>query len=172
MNESLKREVVKKWFGIDRVLFGDKDPKDVLSAEDRSKYLTTKGSLLANLAEMYHIMDFQTESVNYKSEREFFDACVTEADEAIKRSKTLLTNESVLKMVREEVKEVGELEQLTEEQVARYVVLKRKHATAIDSMLHEKFITKENRKKLSDWKGKVIVEAYKHLRNALIDLSM
>jgi len=170
MSKSMKAEVLKHWFGIDSILFGKKATEG-LSEETISNYLTTKGSLLSNLFEIYKKIKFDS-NTNYNTVAEMIKESMELAETSKKRAKKLLENESVTKMVREEIKDIGSVESLTEREVAKYVILKRRNAVAIDSMLLESVISEDQKKLLNDWKGKVLVNAHKMLRDNLIEISL
>lgn len=170
MSKSMKAEVLKHWFGIDTILFGKK-ATDSLSEETISNYLTTKGSLLSNLFEIYKKISFDS-TKNFKTVADMVKESVELAETSKKRAKELLESESVTKMVREEIKDIGTVESLTEREVAKYVIMKRRNAVAIDSMLLESTLSDKQKKSLNDWKGKILINAHKSLRDNLIEISM
>lgn len=169
MSKSTKSEVLKHWFGIDEVLFGG-SAKDSLTEDNFAKYLSTKGALLSNLYEIYQKIGYESDA-NYNTVKEMAEASVELAKVSKERAKEILENASVGNLVRSEIKEMGDVEGLSGEQVARYVVLKRRNAIALDSMLLETAL-KEDKKKVSDWQGKVLVDAHKTLRDSLIDIAL
>jgi len=166
----MKSEVLKHWFGIDSILFGQK-ATDSLSEEGISKYLSTKGALLSNLFEIYKKIDIETET-KFDTVADMVKESIELAGVSKKRARELLESESVTKMVRDEIKDIGSVESLTERQVARYVILKRRNAVAIDSMVLESALTEEQMKLLNDWQGKVLIDAHKTLRDNLIEISL
>lgn len=170
MSKSMKSEVLKHWFGIDSILFGKK-ATDSLSEEDISKYLTTKGSLLSNLFEIYKKINFKTDK-KFETVKDMVKEAFELAEVSKKRARELLESESVTKLVREEIKDIGSVESLSEKQVARYVILKRRNAVAMDSMMLENALTEEQKKLLNDWQGKVLIDAHKTLRDNLIEISL
>jgi len=170
MSKSMKSEVLKHWFGIDTILF-DQKATDSLSEEDASRYLTTKGSLLSNLFEIYKKIGFDPDT-KFETVAAMVKESFELADVSKKRARELLESESVTKMVKEEIKDIGSVECLTERQVARYVILKRRNAVAIDSMLLESALTEDQKKMLDDWQGKVLIDAHKTLRDNLIEISL
>jgi hypothetical protein len=170
MSKNTKADVLKHWFGIDHVLFGG-PAKKFLVAENLDQYLTTKGALLSNLFEIYKKVGFEGTG-NFKTVAEMAAAGVTTAKKSNSRAKRLLENASVKNLLKAEIKEFGAGAQLTESQVAKFVVRKRFAATAIDSMILESVLTKVRREGLTDWQGKVLVNAHKTMRDALIDISL
>lgn len=170
MSKSMKSEVLKHWFGIDSILFGQK-ATDSLSEETLSNYLTTKGALLSNLFEIYKKIGLESDP-RFKTVADMVKESLSLADVSKKRAKELLESESVTKMVRDEIKDIGSMESLTEREVARYVVIKRLNAVAMDSMLLETSLTDKQKDLLNDWKGKILIDAHKNLRDNLIEISL
>ena len=170
MEKPTKTAVLQHWFGIDQVLFGAPASKH-LSDDAFDQYLSTKGALLSNLFEVYKKIDFTTD-VKFASVLEMAKSGNQLGADAKKRALQLLENTSVTQLVKQEIKEIGDIEGLSEEQVARYVITKRRNAIAMDSMMLETNLTNENREGLADWQGKVLVDAHKTLRDSLIDISL
>lgn len=170
MSKSMKSEVLKHWFGIDSILFGKK-ATDSLSEENIGNYLTTKASLLSNLFEIYKKINFESD-IKFETVADMVKESMEVAEVSKKRARELLESESVTKMVREEIKDIGSVESLSEREVARYVILKRRNAVAIDSMMLENALTDEQKKLLNDWEGKILVDAHKTLRDNLIEISL
>ena len=67
------------------------------------------------------------------------------ANTALRSATTILEKENVGKLVRKEIQETGNLENLTEGEVAKYVVTKRRNAIAIDSLIMHEALTESNR---------------------------
>lgn len=170
MSKSTKSEVLKHWFGIDSILLGG-PAKEVLKEENFEQYLSTKGALLSNLYEIYQKIGYESEDT-YGTVKEMADASSELAKSSKERANKILENASVGKLVRDEIKEMGDVEGLTGQQVARYVVLKRRNAIALDSMLLENIVEGESKKELADWQGRVLIDAHKTLRDSLIDISL
>ena len=170
MSKSTKSEVLKHWFGIDQVLFG-RSATSHLSEDNLLQYLTTKGALLSNLFEIYEKLGYSKEK-NYQTVKEMKQHAIQEAKNCKVKAKKLLESESVLKMVKQEIKEMSVSESLSDEQVAKFVISKRRNAISLDSMMIESVLTTENKTLISDWQGKVLVDAHKTLRDSLIDIAM
>lgn len=170
MNKGTKTAVLKHWFGIDQILFGGPARK-FLTNESLDQYLTTKGALLSNLFEIYKRVGFEGKD-KHKTVAEMANAGIIIAKKSTSRAKTLFENATVRKMLKAEVKEFSGSVNLAEKQVAGFVVKKRFAATAIDSMILESVLSKTAKDNLVDWQGKVLVNAHKTMRDALIDISL
>ncbi|MCK5018595.1 MAG: hypothetical protein KAS32_16160 [Candidatus Peribacteraceae bacterium] len=170
MANGTKTTVLKHWYGMDEILFG-KTSKEALSGEVFEQYLSTKAAFLSNLFEIYKKVGFAPEGINFETIAELEEAGNEAGKDAKSRAKSLLENGSVTKMVREEIKNLGSSEGLTESQVAKYVIAKRRNAIAIDSMTMESVLSKMNKAELKDWKGKVLVDAHKTLRDSMLEIA-
>jgi hypothetical protein len=170
MSKSTKTQVLTNWFGLDYILFR-KPASEALKGDQLSQYLTTKGALLSNLFEIYHKMG-HSPKMNFKTVKEMDDHAKTAAESAKKRSLQYLKEDSVVSLVKKEIKSIGLLEGLTEEQVAKYVIKKRRDSVAIDSLVLESIIKGKGPKPLKDWQGKVLVDAHKALRDSLVEIAL
>jgi len=170
-NKGRKTVILESWFVIDQILFG-RPAKEVLSEDKMSQYLTSKGAFLSNLYEIYSRLGYSPDS-DFDKISDMVESARLVATEATKKAKDYVQHVSVSKLVKEEIQKTSELEGLKEEQVAKFVVLKRMNAVAMDSALLET-IVKESKKQdqVSDWQGKVLIDAHKTLRDNLIDISM
>jgi len=168
MSKARKTSVLEHWFGIDKILFGT-NSKSVLSNEAYDRYCTTKGAFLSNLHEIYLKIDYQP-TTTYSNIQEMANASITVATKAMDKAKEILAASSIGEIVRTEIKEAGNLEGLSEQEVARYVVLKRRNAVAIDAMTMGRAL--KEKAGIDDWQGKVLVDAHKTLRDSLIDISL
>jgi putative cell wall-binding protein len=163
--------IIKHWFSVDRILFGDKKPEVVLEKEQYRDYLTTKGALLSNLYEIYKKVDYNSQE-KYNSLQELYNASIEKAEKNINTAKRIIKEESVSQIVKKEIQEVGLREGYKETEIARYVVLKRLNSIALDSLFFEGVITKSKSKNLNDIIGKTLVESHKNLRETLVELSV
>jgi len=68
----IKNGMLENWILIDRILFGVKNPKNVLK-ENYKKYLEDKGAFLVNLKEIQSIIKYKSPSPVYKNLQELND---------------------------------------------------------------------------------------------------
>lgn len=170
INKSRQAAVIEHWFGIDKLLFG-KNAKNVLKGEDYDNYLSSKGALLSNLYEIYMKLGYESPH-RFRNQKELFLESVSLANKASKKAKKILMQEGVSKLLRKEIESIGRKEGLTEQQVAKYIVTKRRHAVALDEMLLGRPLKEGDTSNLKDWKGKVLIDAHKVLRDSLIEIAL
>jgi hypothetical protein len=156
------------WFGVDCVLFESATPKDVLAPEIYKKYCKTKGAFLLNLYEMYSQLNYNP-NLKISNLREMPELFSNLANKSLEKAGRILREDSVKKLVRKEIAEMNLLE--GSDHMAKYVVKRRRNAVAIDDLTMTKAL-KENSINANDFHNKVLVDAHKTLRDALIDLSL
>lgn len=169
MNKARKSEILKHWFGIDSILFDN--AKNKLNEENYEQYISTKGAFLSNLFEIYNKLGYKPQS-KCKSIKCLVENGKTSAIESKTRANSLMENKTVLNSVRKELQEMGTTEKLGVQQVAKYVIQTRRNAIALDSMLLESILKEKGKGTLNNWKGKVLLDAHKTLRDSLIEISL
>ena len=170
-NKGRKTVILENWFTVDQILFG-RPAKEVLSEDKMNQYLTSKGAFLSNLYEIYSRLGYSPE-LDFDKISDMVESARNVAKEAMVKAKDYIQHASVSKLVKEEIQNTSKLEGLKEEQVAKFVVLKRMNAVAIDSALLESVVSESpNKDQIADWQGKVLIDAHKTLRDNLIDITM
>lgn len=168
---NIKAIVLEHWFGIDRILFGGNLAKNVLEGDAYQKYVTSKGCILSNLFELYNKISFEPDLPEFETVNDILESAGKRASVAKETTKALLEKADVSKVIRDEIKEYGDSQGLTEGQVAKLIVSRKFKAAAIDSMLLEEAVQTSCKLCLSDWKSKVLLDAHKVMRDTLIEAS-
>jgi len=166
-----KTLVFEHWYAIDYALLGGRC-KDRLREEKLDDYVSAKGSLLSNLYEIYKKLDYDPE-IQYKNVNEMVFHSKKLAEISTKRAEDIITKESVTKMIREEMADFQEKENLTSEHVADYIIGRRFKAIVLDAMMLESVLsTHGNKTALTDFQGNTLVDAHKILRDTLVEIVM
>lgn len=167
-NKSTQSLVLSKWFSIDSALFGKVDPKSVLSESDYCGYITAKGALLSCLYEIYVKTGYKP-NVSFRTLSEMKSHGVKFGNKCNSRAKKLITEAYVAKQVRNEIKNTKLSEGFTSKDLAAQLIdQKIKNITLDVVMLEDALNATGNKHKLREWGGKVLLDAYKTLRDALI----
>ena len=168
MSKSTQALNLSHWFTIDKILFGKTNPKDVLSESDYKGYVTAKGAALSNLFDMFKKMGVKsTAKFGTLQEMQSFSDKVAKASKV--RAKKIITTEAVAKQIRDEIKKATISEGVSTEDVAKVIVDHEIKTIALDLVMFESALASTNNKKsLSDWRGKIMVDAYRTLRDALV----
>ncbi len=178
MLKESKIRVLENFYAIDYTLFGKpvKESK-VCCPFFVEEYLSTKGALVSALVEMYKLIGHTPTNIpKVLNEGELIKMAKKTAKIAKENAKLNLSSDagraSVKKSIRESLASSKGKKINIESEVQREL-RKRAFALALDSMLVNR-VLKESKsvKKLNEWEGKVIKEAYITLRNALIESAL
>ena len=168
MSKTAQTMNLSKWFGIDRVLFGERSPKEALGESGYPAYVIAKGALLSNLFEIYTALGYNPE-LELASTRQMVEFASQGAELALGHARNVLTHEDVSKQLNSEIESVVEgVDDLRKEAISEELVDRNIKATALDIYLMEDAIENGDTSKLSGSDGKIMVSAFKKLRDALI----
>lgn len=170
MASQIKTAVLQNWFGVDQLLFGG-NPSNKLDEATYRDYCSTKGAFLGNLHDIYKKLNYVTESTATTTQELAESACKN-AKIALKKSGKIIANESVTKMLRDEVKTLGESDGASAEQVATFVVNRRRLAIALDSLVLESATLHGNKSSLKSWEGEMLLNSHKTLRDELVKIAL
>jgi len=170
MSKSTQAMNLSKWFGIDKILFGKRSPKEALGEGEFQKYNIAKGALLSNLFEIFKILDYNPE-LELKTTREMADFACQSAELALGHARNVLTHEDVSKKISSEINSLCEKadEKTNTRVIAEELIDRNIKATALDVYLMEDAIEKSDISVLKNSEGKIMVAAYKKLRDAMIN---
>ena len=169
MSKTVKTVILEHWFGIDRVLFGEKSPKSVLG-EKIEEYESTKAAFLSNLHEIY-LKTGYTPTRKWKVVQEMADFAFTHADKCKAKAGQILEDKDVLGLIKLEVEQNKDSMGLTESAVMTRVVDRRYKSTALDLMTVGDAIREGCAKCVNDYLGKILLDSHKIVRDKLIDMA-
>jgi len=178
IKKAAKIRILENYFALDLTLFGKPISKveiqedcDVCKKALVSEYLTTKGALLGTLIEMYKLIDHSPKVINEKIEASDIQKMALESSKiSIKNGKSLVQTEDARKEIKNSL-----VKTLTEgKQVDEVKVIKEKaYSLAIDNMLVTRVVSEsKNFKELNSWSGRIIEDAYKILRDSLVETAL
>lgn len=169
MNKSTKTKILEAYFGIDAILFG-KPANKALVGDQLKEYVVTKCALLTNLAELYAGIGYSGDNVSFDNTSSLVKHANRNAKKALTESKAIISDTNVAKMVREELKDFSTQKRLNEDVAAKYVISRRLKNVALDHYLMTEAVDEACQPCLEQWQTKVQLEAYKTMRNALVEL--
>lgn len=156
------------WFGIDSIFFEGKQPFEEMSNTKFVNYNSSKGSLLACLYEMYHVLGYNPDT-RVQTSSEMSKIGTTKGLMAIREAEALITKDpKIKKIVRDKVTSLMESASLTEDQ-AHKQALKEVYSIALDKLLIEDAYKAGDRKELDSNRGRMVSDAYVTLKTKLID---
>jgi hypothetical protein len=166
----VKISILENWYGIDRILFGDKKPVEIFTEKEAySEFLSIKTSLLVNLFELYLQMGFEPNR-KYKNTEELIEYTAHKAYIAKKEASDLIEQEEISDIIRKEVANVSKIEGLTEAEVVEHVVSRNYKTTSIDCLTLTEALEKACTACLSGFDGKTRLSAHKVLRDKLVNM--
>lgn len=178
MLKKSKIRILENFYGIDYVLLGKKiQETKVCCPFFVEEYLSTKGALVSSLVEMYKIIEHSPKG-NSKviSEAELIKNAKNSAKVARENAKIELGSENIKnnlkKNIRESLSNTKDKKNNLDENIHREI-RRKAFSLALDSMLVKRVLGEsKSLKNLNEWEGKVVKEAYKTLRDALVESAL
>jgi len=177
LSKESKLRVLENFYAIDYTLFGKRvEGVDVCCPAFIEEFLSIKGALLSVVIEMYKLMNHAPKTITEKVDRKkLMKKSRAVATEARSVAKTLVSSKkgisSVKSRLREDIEKSGKnvnIERLVQENIRR-----KAFSLAVDSLLIGKAL-KESKsyKNLNSWSGRLMEDAYKILRDQMVDSAM
>jgi hypothetical protein len=174
MNKAVKVKILENWYAIDSILF-NKHARDVIKeGATFREYVSLKGALLSNLFEFYAHIQY---SPVYKDLPTSVKSLTESSKQSARYAKTLAANILKNKGVQEALKKriIRESQQQEIKNVDAYankVVSEKFTQLSLDNVLVGVPILEARCISCTeDFKGQILEDAYKMMRNSLIDLS-
>jgi len=175
LNKETKIRILEDFYAIDYVLFGRK-LKDIKVDKSLSEeYLYHKGAVMSIMMEMMklvdHLPDPILESVNKKN---LLKLSRQSARMARENCKKLVSCQEGQKSIKRELKESFQSKKsINLEKVVQEKIREKSYRLALDNLLVARTISESvNYKKLNEFEGKLIEDAYKILRDQLVESAM
>lgn len=175
--QSTRAFILEMWFSIDRIFF-DKPAKIALKENKKqyNEYIGQKAAFLSNLYEVYEKMKFPIKETNYNNIAEIAVSAKKLSESITKSSKELIQKENISKLVREEIQENAANSELSEVEVAHWIITKRLKSLALDELAFNYSMGETKGKVctkcLEDWHGKVLKNSHTLLRDSLIETAL
>jgi hypothetical protein len=178
LTKAAKIKLLENFYGLDYVFF-ERSVKEVevCCPVLVTEYLAVKGALLSTLIEMYRLVKYTpkelTEKVDVKRLKKNSSRV---AEWAREKAKGLLLNKRGRDYVKEQITKVLESDPSKKQsidEVAERKIKEQAYSLAIDTMLIGRMIAEaKSYSKMNDWKGKILEESYKILRDNLIECAI
>ena len=173
---STRAFILEMWFSIDRIFF-DKPARLALENKTQyNEYIGQKAAFLSNLYEVYEKMKFPIKETNYKNIAEIAVSAKKLSEGIVQSSKDLIQKENISKLVREEIQELSATSELSETEVAHWIITKRLKSLALDELAFNYSMGQDKSKIctkcLEDWHGKVLKNSHTMLRDSLIETAI
>jgi len=182
LNKETKIRILENFYSIDYVLFGKplknvelKEDCDVCNAALIEEYVATKGALLSTIIEMYKLIDHCPEVIQEKvNVKQLNEMAISSAKTARKNALSLLDTPRGKASIKDRlVESLTENKKVDLEEEVKTRIKEKAFSLAIDNLLVSRAISEStNYKELDSWTGKIIEDAYKILRDSLIETSL
>ena len=178
LTKAAKIKLLENFYGLDYILF-EKPVKEVevCCPVLVTEYLSVKGALLSTLIEIYRLVEYSPKEISEKVDtKKLMESSFKVAEWARKKAKDLLmgkrgrnyVKEQITKALESDPSKKKDIELVTEEKIKEQA-----YSFAIDTMLVARMLAEsKGYSKMNDWKGKILEDAYKILRDNLIECAI
>lgn len=178
LKKESKIRVLENFYSLDYVLFGKPVIKEnVCCPVFVEEYLSVKGALMSLVIEMYKLVKHSPETITEKvSEKSLRKMARESAIIARENCKKLVTSKKGRKNVKIELREsLSKMnsKKVNIEKLVQDKIRTKAFSLAVDNLLIGRAITESKKiKKLNSWNGRIIEDAYKVLRDNLVEAAM
>ena len=177
LKKESKIRILENFYSLDYVLFGKPVSKvDTCCPVFVEEYLSVKGALMSLVIEMYKLIKHAPTPINEKIEsKNLLKMAKESASTARENCKKLVTSEKGRSDVKQDLKESLESskKKLDIEKLVQEKIRVKAYSLAVDNVLIGRAITESKKfDKLNTWNGRIIEDAYKILRDNLVEASM
>lgn len=177
LKKESKIRVLENFYSLDYVLFGKPVSKvDTCCPVFVEEYLSVKGALMSLVIEMYKLVKHSPEPLTEKVEtKNLHKMAKQSAIIARENCKKLVTSQKGREDVKQDLRESlsktkkkVDIEKLVQEKIRT-----KAYSLAVDNLLVGRAITESKKySKLNTWNGRIIEDAYKILRDNLVEAAM
>jgi hypothetical protein len=178
LKNNSKKRILENFKALDFIFFGKPiDEVETCCPFLKEDYLSTKGMFFSIIIEIYDLINHNPKSDNFneiQNINDLIESSKKSAKVAVENSKKILNTKNGKKTLVEQINrslkndENQNLNDVVQEEIKR-----KAFSIAIDNIIIAKAIREtENYKNLNSWKGGVLEEAYKTVRDNLIETSI
>lgn len=182
LTKESKIRVIESFFSIDYTFFGKRinefDTSCPVCEEYVKEYVSSKGALMSVVKEIFELLNHSPEKVDKISESEMLINAKKSAKMVRINSANIVRGEKGRDFIKESIKVKVKSGEVKEDDIPELVEseIKRKaFSVSLDNMLIARTISEsdtENVKKMDGWNGRILEDAYKILRDDLVDAAI
>ena len=180
MSKKLTREskikLLENFYSVDYALFGKPISEvDTCCPIFIEEYLSIKGALLSVVIEMYKLIGFAPTHLSEKvNEDKLKSLAIDSAVYSRKVARKLVESKKGREIVKRKVMEaLQEGKGLDPSTVAQEQIMRKSYSLALDTILVGSALNESsNYRNLDSWSGKILEDAYKILRDQLVESSV
>lgn len=176
LTKESKMRVLENFYSLDYLFFG-KPVKKMASCcqEAVEEYITTKGALMSLMVEFYKLIDHKPEEVTeIIKTSDLVHMAKGSAKVARENAETLVSSDKGREDIKVELQEaIKEDSDLDIETAVKEKIRKKAFGLGIDNMLVARSMSEcDEVDKLNEWEGKIVEDAYKTLRESLVESAL
>jgi len=177
LKKESKIRVLENFYSLDYVLFGKPASKvDTCCPVFVEEYISVKGALMSLVIEMYKLVKHSPTPLTEKVESKMLLKMAREsATIARKNCKKLVTSEKGRLDVKQDLRESlsKTKKNLNIEKLVQEKIRTKAFSLAVDNLIIGRAITESKKfNKLNTWNGRIVEDAYKILRDNLVECAM
>lgn len=178
LNKEAKIKLLENFYGLDFVFFGKPVKKvEVCCPVLVTEYFAVKGALLSTLIEMYRLVDYTPKEIAQKvTTKKLIESGSKVASWCREKAGELMMKKVFKKHIKEQVSKIIEKDPSKKKDIEKITTEKiqeKAFSISIDNLLIARMLAESKHfAKLNDWKGRILEDAYKILRDNLIECVM
>ena len=170
-----KTRILENFYAIDYVLFGKPLKKMNFKCEDLVKeYVSVKAALLSTMIEMLSLVDHQPKKITEQIDsKDVSKMAKQSAKIARENCQKLVKCDKARDSIKADLREsLAKDPNVNIDEFVQNKIREKAFSLAIDNLLVARTITEsKNYKALNEWEGKIVEDAYKVLREQLVETS-
>lgn len=176
LQKTSKIRILENFYGLDYVFFGKPIQKmQSCCASLTEDYMSVKGAFMSLMIEMYDLIDHQPKVIEEKLNTKALKTLARESARiARENARRLVETPQGRADIKQHLKEaLEENHDLNINDEVKEAIRKKAFGLAIDTMLlRRSFLEAKNVKKLNEWDGQIVEDAYKVLRDNLVESAL
>lgn len=178
LKKESKIRILENFYSLDYVLFGKPVVKEnVCCPVFIEEYMSVKGALMSLMVEMYKLVKHSPVVINEQiDEKALRKMAKKSAVVARENCKKLVSSKKGRKNVKQDLREsLSKMKKknVNIEKLVQDKIRTKAFSLAVDNLLIGRVMTESKKiKKLNTWNGRIIEDAYKVLRDNLVDAAM
>ena len=175
LTKEAKIKILEAFYGLDYLYFG-KPIGDVKTCCPglREDYLAMKNSLLSIMIEMYSMVDYKPSKISYQlSSKNLKELAIKNIKTARKISENLIRTNQAKRDIKLRLKESLTSNEADINAVVKEKIMEKAYKLATDTyLIGNMVIASEKINIMNQWSGKIHEDAYKYIRESLVDLAV
>jgi hypothetical protein len=177
LKKESKIRILENFYSLDYALFGKPvSEMDVCCPAFTEEYISVKGALMSLVIEMYKLVKHAPEPITEKvPSQKLMAMAIESAMIARENCKKLVTTEKGRSDVKNTLREslMNSRQKVNVEKLVQDKIRTKAFSLAVDNLLVGRAITESKKiEKLNTWNGRLIEDAYKILRDNLVECAL